>query len=46
MSWWVYLLVVGLVLIIIAALNENYKKEDSMIKERLLSMKFFRVWDW
>jgi hypothetical protein len=44
--WWVYLFVVGILLIIIAAINEYYKnqKEKTNVKEKISEI--FKGWDW
>ena len=44
LSWWVYLFMVGIVLIAIAAMNEYYKTKGENVKSRL--SKVFTDWKW
>lgn len=43
-AWWVYLMVVGIALIALAALNESYRGKGNSLKNRILSLRFFTEW--
>lgn len=45
-AWWIYLLVIGIILISIAAVNEGYKQKGSNVKKKVLSLQLFDSWIW
>lgn len=42
--WWIYLLAAGIILIIIASVNEHYKTKGESIKGK--TKHFFNTWSW